>query len=103
MSGDGFEVAPGALDAHAGLLDGLADDMAKAVEAADAATLDGEAYGKICAFFVPVIQYLSEPCRTQLGEAGDVLGRDGGKLRDTAGGYQDVDTANATSLRVEGW
>jgi hypothetical protein len=103
MTGNEFQVEPGVLDAHAGVLDGLADDMTKAVEAADAATLHGEAYGKICAFFVPVIQYISEPCRTQLSEAADTLEQDSGKLRDTARGYQDVDAGNATSLRVEGW
>lgn len=102
MTGDGYEVVPGELDAHAAVLDGLADDMAKALDAANAATMHGEAYGKICWFFVPVIQYISEPCRTQLDEAGSTLRRAATELRDTSAGYQDVETGNAASLRMEG-
>ena len=75
MTGAGYQVVPGELDAHAGVLDRLADDMAKALDAANAVTLHGEAYGKICWFFVPVIQHISEPCRTQLGEADSTLAR----------------------------
>ncbi len=102
MTGDGYQVLRGDLETHAAALDGLADDMVKALQAANAATLHGEAYGKICWFFVPVIQHVSEPCRTQLGEAGDTLRRAATEMRDTATGYQDTETGNVARLRLEG-
>ena len=101
MTSDGYEVAPDQLTTHASVLDGLADDMVKALDAANAATMHGEAYGKICWFFVPVIQHISEPCRTQLDEAGNTLRHAATQLRDTAHSYHDVETSNAASLRWE--
>jgi hypothetical protein len=97
-----YQVVPDELHAHARTIHGLADDTTNAMDAANAATLNGEAFGTICRFFVPVIQNVSELCSAQLGEADKTLRWAAFELRDTSADYEDVDLSTAASLRREG-
>lgn len=91
---DGYEVLVDELRAHAARLDALRDQLNTAVDAARTVTLGTEAYGKICAFFVPAVNAVSEPGVEALGRTAETMGETATRVRDTATGYEQVEDAN---------
>jgi hypothetical protein len=94
--GGGFEVLVDELRAHASRLDGLADRLNTAVDAGQQVTLGAEAYGKICSFFVPIVQAVSAPGVEALGQASTSMTDTGVGVRDTATAYENREQSNTT-------
>jgi hypothetical protein len=94
-----YQVVPDELRAHARTVHGLADDLTSAMDAANAATPNAEAFGTICRFFVPAIQSAGDLCRTQLGEAGKTVQWAASELRETSADYEEADSSTAADLR----
>ena len=90
-SGEGIQVSPGDLGAHAGHLDGIADALTVARQAGQSVRLDADAYGQLCAL-VPVLldqvqRILVDGVDTAARSVGDTADR----LRTVAGRYEDTD------------
>lgn len=96
---DGFEVTAAELRGHAVKVDGLAERMGVAVNAADQVMPD-DAYGIICQFLPPVINPLEQDGHDAL-----TAGRDGftgiaENLRESADDYDRRDQRQADGFRA---
>lgn len=95
---DGYDVTSGELRAHASRLDALMDRLRTAADAGNQVTMGTEAYGKICAFFVPIVQNISTPGVEALGQRATDVGDAAGRVRDTATQYDSDDRGQAQTL-----
>ncbi|WP_436495177.1 type VII secretion target [Actinokineospora sp. HUAS TT18] len=93
-----YDVVVDELRAHASRLDGLAERLNTAANAGNEVTMGTEAYGKICAFFVPIVQSVSEPGLDALASAAGRMGETAAGVRGTADGYDQTEQGNAQSL-----
>jgi hypothetical protein len=79
------------------------DSMAGAVDigrqAGDAVRLDAGAYGTLCAVVPPLLDSLQSVVVDCIVEAAWSLRDTGGRLRDTASGYQSTDEHVATIIQ----
>lgn len=86
-----LEVDTTALRTHATDVDGLADDLAGALDAGLTTALDVEAFGLICSFLVPITTTVQLAGVAALGAATDSMEGIAVGLRETADGYDTVD------------
>lgn len=95
---EGYGVLVGEIRAHAGRLDALHDQLNTAFEAANQVHLGAAAYGHICAFFVPIVQAVSQPGVEAISEAASTMSATAGGVRDTANSYEGQDQAGARTF-----
>ncbi|MGH3760343.1 type VII secretion target [Actinophytocola sp.] len=98
---DGFGVTAAELRGHAGKVDGLADRMGTAVDAANPVMPDG-AYGIICQFLPPVINPLEQDGHDALAAGRDGFGGIAENLRESADDYDRRDRSHADGFRATG-
>jgi uncharacterized protein YukE len=96
VGADQYDVVVDELRAHAGKLDGLTERLNAAADAGSQVTLATEAYGKICSFFVPVVQSIADPGVEALSSAATTMGETATGVRENADGYEAHDQSNAT-------
>jgi hypothetical protein len=96
---DGFGVTAGELRAHAGKVDGLAERMGVAVDAANQVMPD-DAYGIICQFLPPVLNPLEQDGHDALTAGQDGFGGIAENLRETADDYERRDEAHGAGFRA---
>ncbi|SDE01195.1 type VII secretion target [Actinokineospora iranica] len=88
----------GELRAHATRLDALGERLSTAADAGRQVTMGTEAYGKICQFFVPVVQSISTPGIDAIAHTATTVAESAQGIRDTANAYEQNDQSNAQSL-----
>ncbi|MFI9456859.1 type VII secretion target [Amycolatopsis sp. NPDC052450] len=86
---EGYQVLTDELTTHTGKVDGLADRMGTAVEAANTVTMNDSAYGVICQPFAMLLQPFEEMGVNALKTAAESLTEIATKVRDAAKTYQD--------------
>ena len=89
--GEGFDVEPETLIAHAGHLDEIRDRFDSILSAIDSIEQDNEAYGIICQFLPPVLAARQEDQREFTTMAQENLELLAQALLDTADAYKVVD------------
>jgi excreted virulence factor EspC (type VII ESX diderm) len=100
--GGGYGVTAGELRTHAGKVDGHAQQMGQAVDAANQAMPDG-AYGIICQFLPPVINETEQAAHEALTASKQALEETATGLRDTADNYERQDETGTSRFRgIEG-
>jgi hypothetical protein len=99
MTGDHFQVLTGELDAHAGKVDGLTDRLRTAAEAANAVTMNNDAFGVVCQPFAALLQPFEEMGVRTLREATEALTSSAGKVRDTSRAYGERESSETTVYR----
>lgn len=92
---DGFGTSPEELRAHASKLEGLEDKLKTALDAAHQVTVGTEAFGKICSFFVPVVQQTAQPGIDALDRTSGAMGDLAAKIKQTANTYESGDEGAA--------
>ncbi|MBA8823310.1 hypothetical protein FHX42_000639 [Saccharopolyspora lacisalsi] len=97
--GEGFETSTEELRGHAKKLRALADRLDTAVGAAEQVTMSTEAYGKICAFFVPIVQGVSRPGVDALSRASEAMNDTASNVRRAASTYDETESGNDALLR----
>ncbi|WP_019814145.1 type VII secretion target [Saccharomonospora saliphila] len=102
--GAGYEVLTGELHAHSGKVDGFAERMRTAVDAARQVTMDNSAYGVICQPFALLLQPFEEMGVTALEQAAETISETAGKVREAADAYtgQEGETASAVTQAGSG-
>ena len=90
---DGYQVLTGELTAHAGKVDGLADRLRAAVDAARAVAMNDEAFGVICQPFAALLNPFEQTGVNALGKAVETVGETAGTVRDAARAYDSRETA----------
>ena len=106
MPDGGFEVLGDELGTHAGKVDGFADRMRTAVDAARQVTMDNSAYGVICQLFAMMLDPFEQMGVRALQTASDSIDGTAGKVRDAASAYQAQEDATKEAIerggRVDG-
>jgi len=102
MTNGGFEVLGDELGAHAGKVDGFADRMRTAVDAARQVTMDNSAYGVICQPFAMMLDPFEQMGVRALQTASDSIDGTAGKVRDAASAYQAQEEATIDAVRKAG-
>ncbi len=98
----GFEVTAGDLRAHAGKVDGHAQKLGQAVDAANQAMPD-DAYGVICQFLPPLFNDLEQAAGEALKASQGGLEMVSKNLRASADSYESQDDAARLTFRgIEG-
>ena len=98
----GFEVAAGDLRAYAGNVDGHAQKLGQAVDAANQAMPD-DAYGVICQFLPPLFNELEQAAGEALTASQGGLEAISKNLRASADSYESQDDAMGLTFRgIEG-
>jgi hypothetical protein len=92
---DGYGVLVDEIRAHASRLDALHDQLNTAFDAANQVQLASTAYGQICQFFVPIVQFVSRPGVEAISEAAGTMAATATGVRDTATTYEQSDQAGA--------
>lgn len=92
----GYEVLTGELRAHATRVDGLADRLRTAVDAARQVTMNDSAYGVICQPFAMLLQPFEQMGVNALNQAATTVQDNAGKVRDTARVYDTTEGTEAT-------
>lgn len=95
---DDIGTSPEELRAHAAKLQGFEDRLKTALDAANQVSMGSEAYGKICAFFVPVVRSVSQPGTDALRNTSDVLGDLAAKVKNSANTYESSDARGTHHL-----
>lgn len=85
--------------AHASRLDGLMERLRTAADAGNQVTMGTEAYGKICAFFVPIVQDVSTPGVEALTQRATAVGEAAGRVRETATEYDSDERGHTQTFR----
>jgi len=98
----GFEVAAGDLRAYAGNVDGHAQKLGQAVDAANQA-MPNDAYGVICQFLPPLFNELEQAAGEALTASQGGLEAISKKLHASADSYESQDDAARLTFRgIEG-
>lgn len=92
----GYDVLTGELQAHAARVDGLADRLCTAVDAARQVTMNDSAYGVICQPFAMLLQPFEDMGVDALNRAATTAQENASKVRDTAGLYHTTESTEAT-------
>ncbi|GAA1817475.1 ESX-1 secretion-associated protein [Planosporangium flavigriseum] len=90
-AGDGIDVSPSDLVAHAGHVEGIADQIATAKQAGDAVRMGAGAYGKLCTIVPVLINGLQGVLVDGIDTAAHSLRDTGQRLRIAADGYRSAD------------
>lgn len=90
---DGFEVLTAELDAHAGRVDGLADRLRAAVDAARTVSMNDDAFGVICQPFAMLLHPFEQMGVGALSKAVETVTENAGTLRQTARTYDTQESA----------
>jgi hypothetical protein len=102
-SGDGINVSPADLVAHAGAIEGVAAQVETAKQAGDAVQMGAGAYGKLCTIVPMLLNNLQGMVVDGIEAAAQSLHDTGGRLRTAADGYQSADTrSQAAHNRIRG-
>ncbi|HEY6424639.1 MAG TPA: type VII secretion target [Pseudonocardiaceae bacterium] len=96
---DQYEVLTEALREHAKKIDGFADRLAQAVDAAREMSLPTDAYGQLCQMLPAMLNPLQDIGVTALDSGARRLDTTATNVKDTAEDYARVDDDNALSLR----
>lgn len=95
---DGYSVLVGEIRAHAGRLDTLHEQLTTALDAANQVRLGSAAYGQICQFFVPIVNWVSQPGIDAISQAADTMSATATGVRDTATSYENQDQSGARTF-----
>lgn len=95
---NGYELQAGELDSHAGHLDGFADQLRTALDAATSVSLPTDAYGIICQFFPPLLTPIQTIGLDAIGKAVDAMADDAQGIRDNAGEYRAQEEHHAATF-----
>lgn len=91
-----FEVVSDELRTHAKHLDGLADRLNTAVQAARTVMMDDQAYGLLCAFLPPIIDSaMQQQAADMLDSAVEGMNATGENIRTAASSYDEQEDTNA--------
>jgi hypothetical protein len=96
---DGYEVLTGELDAHAGKVDGFADRLRTAVDAARQVTMNDSAYGVICQPFAMLLQPFEQKGVNALSKAVETVTDTAGTVRDASRAYSGTETSESSRFR----
>jgi hypothetical protein len=102
MPDGGYQVLGDELGNHAGKVDGFADRMKTAVDAAQQVTMDNSAYGVICQPFAMMLDPFEQMGVRALQAASDSINGTAGKVRDAASAYQAQEDATADAIKKAG-
>ncbi len=95
---DQYQVLTDALREHAKKVDGVADRLVRAVDAAREISLPTDAYGSYCQALPMMLNPLQHLGATALDSSAKRLSSTAADVRATAVDYADVDDANAMAL-----
>jgi uncharacterized protein YukE len=98
VTGDGFDVTSAALTAHAGSVDGVADQVDQGRAAGAQVTLGRDACGQLCQFVPALIDPLQQAGVEAFAAAVDALRESADALRSAAGAYGPVDEMAAQNF-----
>jgi hypothetical protein len=90
-AGDGIDVSPSDLAAHADHVEGIANQVATAKQAGDTVRLGAGAYGKLCTIVPVLLGGLQCLLVDGIDAASHSLHDTGGRLRTAAEGYRSAD------------
>lgn len=90
---DGYEVLTAELDANAGRVDGFADRLRAAVDAARTVSMDDGAFGVICQPFAMLLNPFEQMGVGALSKAVETVAEQAGTLRQTARVYDSQEGA----------
>lgn len=97
-SGEGIQVSPADLRAHAGHLDGIADALNVARQAGQSVRLDVDAYGQLCVLMPVLLDQVQRILVDGVDTAARSVGDTADRLRTVAGRYEDTDGRADTML-----
>lgn len=95
---DQVRIAPDDLHTHASKVDGVADRIGTAVEAAQQVTLDNDAYGILCRPFAWMLDPVEKHGIDTLKKAVEAMRETAENLRATAADYQSTDDSNSRMI-----
>lgn len=93
-----YEVLTEALRGHATALQGFADRLNQAVDAARQVSMPDDAYGVICQFLPPVLNPLEEHGVAALQGSAEGMDTTAANVTDTAEDYAAADDRNAQAM-----
>jgi imidazoleglycerol phosphate dehydratase HisB len=97
--GQGYQVAPDELTAHASSLEDIGRTLGQAVSAAQQVTMGTQAYGMIAGpLFVPIVTAISSAGIDALSSSQSGVASLARGVKDTAASYHELDQDNATRL-----
>lgn len=99
MPDSGYEVLTGELTAHAGKVDGFADRLQQAVDAARQVTMNNDAYGVICQPFAMLLQPFEQMGVNALTKGVETVRENAGTVRDAAKAYDSREDSQAATFR----
>lgn len=91
----GYEVLVDELAAHAGKVDGFAERLRAAADAARQVSMDDSAYGVICQPFAAMLQPFEDAGVNALGRGVEAIADTAQRMRETAQAYGEQETAEA--------
>ena len=97
MSG-GYEVLTGELDAHARKIDGYAQRLQAAVDAARQVTMNNDAYGVICQPFAMLLQPFEEMGVNALAKGVESVNETARGMRDTVKSYDEREASESARM-----
>lgn len=100
LEGGGFEVSPDDLTNHAVTVTNIADEVAVALQAAQAVEFDSQAYGLFCQALPAMMLPIEEIIQSALRGEGESLTDSGQRLRKAADNYRSTDAE--MSQRLDG-
>jgi uncharacterized protein YukE len=96
---DQVRIAPDDLHTHASKVDGVADRIGTAVEAAQQVTLDNDAYGILCRPFAWMLDPVEKQGVEALKRAAEAMRETAENVRTAADEYRTVDEGNSDAFR----
>ncbi|GHF46710.1 hypothetical protein FHX82_001548 [Amycolatopsis bartoniae] len=99
---DGYQVLTDELTTHAGKVDGLAERLATAVQAAQQVTMDNSAYGVICQPFALLLDPFEQMGVRALQAAQESVADTAAKVRDAVQTYEKQDQTTGDAIKALG-
>jgi len=99
MPDAGYQVLTTELTGHASKVDGLADRLQTAVDAARQVTMNNDAYGVICQPFAMLLQPFEQMGVNALTKASETVRDNAGTVRDAAKAYDARETSQAATFQ----
>jgi hypothetical protein len=97
-AGEGIQVVPADLAAHAGHLDGVSDALAVARQAGASVCLGTDAYGQLCGLMPVLLDQVQRVLVDGVDAAARSVGDSADRLRTVAARYQEADARAETTL-----
>lgn len=94
----GYEVLTGELDAHARKIDGYAQRLQAAVDAARQVTMNNDAYGVICQPFAMLLQPFEEMGVNALAKGVETINETSQGMRDTVKSYHEQEASESARM-----